>query len=366
MEHIDVAVVGAGVTGLAIARAIAGRGLSTCIIERHPRPGLDTSTRNSGVIHAGMYYPPGTLKARLCVEGRHAMYDFCARHDVPHARTGKIIVASDDDEVAELQALLARGTANGVEGLELVDSSFITTREPYVHGVAALYSPESGIVNAEAFVRALLRTGEDAGIMFLPGTRLVGADRANHGVALRTERETILAAQVVNAAGLYADEVSRMLGGETFTIYPCRGEYAEFIPARRSLVNSLVYPLPHASGHGLGVHLVRTTGGEVWLGPTARYQARKDDYESDRLPVEAFVEPARRLLRDVTLADLRLSGSGIRAKLHPPEESFADFLIRRDRNNPAVVQAAGIDSPGLTSSLAIGKLVSEIVGAGTD
>jgi L-2-hydroxyglutarate oxidase LhgO len=362
MTEIDVAIVGAGVTGLASAGAIARRGLSVCVIERHPRPGQETSTHNSGVIHAGIYYPAGTLKARLCVHGLDLMYEFCRRYGVPHTRSGKLIVAHDESELSTLEALQKRGTANGVEGLDLVDRAFMMAREPAVAGVAALWSPTSGIVDADALVKTLLRAATDAGAMFLPGTRVVGTDTMAQGIQLRTERESILARTVVNAAGLHADDVSRLLGGERFTIYPCRGEYVELVPAKRSMVNGLVYPLPHASGHGLGVHLVRTTGGQVMLGPTIRYQERKDDYEADRLPVDAFVEPARRLLRDVSVEDLRLSGSGIRAKLHPPSEAFADFLIRRDRINPFVVQAAGIDSPGLTSSLAIGEVVSDLAG----
>jgi L-2-hydroxyglutarate oxidase LhgO len=361
MERIDVAVIGGGVTGLASARAIAQRGLSVCVLERHPRPGQDTSTHNSGVIHAGLYYPAGSLKAKLCVEGREAMYAFCAQYDVPHVRSGKLVVAHDETEVHQLETLQRRGTENGAAGLTIVDRAFILSKEPAVNTRFALWSPDSGIVNAEEYVKALLRTGEAEGVIFLPGTKLLGADSRADGIALRTERETILARTVVNAAGLYADDVSRMLGGETFTIYPCRGEYAEFTPAKRALVRALVYPLPHASGHGLGVHLVRTTGGQVWLGPTIRYQQRKDDYESDREPLEAFAESARRLIDGVTIDDLRLSGSGIRAKLHPPTESFADFMIRRDRENPAIIQASGIDSPGLTSSLAVGRLVSELV-----
>jgi L-2-hydroxyglutarate oxidase LhgO len=366
LTQIDVAVIGAGVTGLAAARAIAARGRSVCVLERHPRPGQDTSTHNSGVIHAGIYYPPDTLKARLSVEGRRLLYEFCARHRVPHARCGKLIVAHDREEIRELEALLTRGRANGVEGLEIVDATFMAAREPAVSGVAALWSPATGIVDAEALAKALLGAATDAGAIFLPATRLAGAEPRGDAVALHTDRETIVARTVVNAAGLYADDVSRMVGGEAFTIYPCRGEYVELVPAKRSLVNALVYPLPHASGHGLGVHLVKTTGGQVWLGPTIRYQERKDDYESDRLPVEAFVEPARRLIEGVTAADLRLGGSGIRAKLHPPAEAFADFLIRRDRSNPRVVQAAGIDSPGLTSCLATGALVASIVDADGD
>jgi len=364
VERIDVAVIGAGVTGLASARAIAASGLSVCVLERHPRPGMDTSTHNSGVIHAGLYYPAGSLKAQLCVRGRELMYDFCARYSVAHMKSGKLVVAHDEHEVRQLEVLQERGIENGVTGLEIVDRPFIVSREPAVNTRYALWSPETGVVNAEEYVKTLLRTGSDAGVMFLPGTKLLGADRRAEGMVLTTERESILAGVVVNAAGLYADEVSRLLGGETFTIYPCRGEYAEFTPAKRALVNGLVYPLPHGSGHGLGVHLVRTTGGQVWLGPTIRYQARKDDYENDREPLESFAESARHLIDGVTIDDLRLSGSGIRAKLHPPSESFADFLIRRDRVNPAVVQAAGIDSPGLTSSLAIGDLVRDLVAEG--
>ena len=362
MEQIDVVVIGAGVTGLASAAALSRRGFSVCVLERHPRAGLDTSTHNSGVIHAGIYYPAGSLKARLCVEGARLMYDFCAKHAVPHTRSGKIIVAGDTGEVGVLEALKKRGDENGVAGLELVDRAFIAKREPAAHGVAALFSPNTGVVNAEEYVKALQRVAEHDGAIVLPATEIRGADPRTDGIIVRTTQEDILATHVVNAAGLFADDVSHMLGGEAFTIHPCRGEYVELAPAKRSIVNSLIYPLPHE--HGLGVHVVKTTTGEVWLGPTAEYQERKDDYESHRLPVEAFLEPTRRVLNGITLDDLRLSGSGIRAKLQGPRDGFVDFMIRRDRKNPRVVQAAGIDSPGLTSSLAIGALVSEIVAAG--
>jgi L-2-hydroxyglutarate oxidase LhgO len=361
MERIDVAVIGAGVTGLASALALATRGQSVCVLERHARPGLEVSTHNSGVIHAGIYYPAGTLKSRLSTEGRRLLYAFCARHGVPHVRCGKLIVAGDDSEIAQLEALYRRGTANGVEGLMMVDRSFVATREPNIRAAAAIFSPETGIVDAEALVKTLLRVGEAAGVIFLPGTRLVGAGSNPDGMELRTDHETILAGAIVNAAGLYADDVSRLLGGERFTIYPVRGEYAELVPAKRSLVNALVYPLPHAAGHGLGVHVTKSTAGNVWFGPTVHYQERKDDYETDRLPVEDFAEAAKQLLPMLTVADLRLSGSGIRPKLHPASESFADFLIRRDRENPRVVHAAGIESPGLTSCLAIGEMVSRIL-----
>jgi L-2-hydroxyglutarate oxidase LhgO len=360
MTDIDVAVVGGGVAGLASALAIAEAGRSVCLLEQHPRLGHETSTRNSGVIHAGIYYPTDSLKAALCVEGRERLYDFAARHDVPHARCGKFIVAATAAEIPALEALAARAVANGVP-IEMVDRAYLTTREPHVSGVAALWSPTSGRLEPETYVRVLTRLCEAAGVAVLRASKLTGARRAGDRIEVMTPHESIHAATVVNAAGLYADDVSRLLGGQSFTIYPCRGEYAELAPGSRYLVNGMVYPVPHTPGHSLGVHLTKTTWGTVLLGPTIRYQDSKDDYEHDRLPLDAFVHETRALLPEITLADLQPGSSGIRAKLCPPDQPFADFMIARDAVNPSIVQVAGIDSPGLTSSLAIGARVAKIV-----
>lgn len=360
MTSVDVAVIGGGVTGLASALALSRLGASVCVLEREGKTGRATSTHNSGVIHAGLYYPPGSLKARLCVEGRDRMYRFCAEHDVPHARCGKLIIAADEHEVPELDKLRAIAHANGVTSLIAVEPDFIRAREPHVRAIAALWSPDTGIVEAEAVVKKLEQLCRAHDVAVVVGSPLLDAAPHAEGIELVTPHERIVAATVVNASGLYADTTSATLGGMTFKIHPCRGEYAELAPSKRQMVNGLVYPLPHASGAGLGVHLAKTTWGSVTLGPTIHYQESKDDYESGRLPLEAFVEPAQRLLPWVTLADLQPGGSGIRAKLHGPDLRFADFLIQRDAINPRVIQASGIDSPGLTSCLAIGERVASI------
>jgi len=360
MVHVDVAVIGGGVIGLASALAIAEAGASVCVLEREPKPGRATSTHNSGVIHAGLYYPTGSLKARLCVEGRDRLYAFCEKHRVPHARCGKLVVAYDDHETAVLETIRRKSHANGVTSVEFATAGFIKAKEPNVHAVAALWSPDSGILEAEALVKALEHLCRDRDVAIVVGSPLVGATPRADGIELATPHETFVAGTVVNAAGLYADTVSALLGGMPFTIYPCRGEYAELKPSRRSMINGLVYPLPHSSGAGLGVHLAKTTWGSVTLGPTISYQDSKDDYEGGRMALEDFVAPAQRLLPWLTLADLQPGGRGIRAKLQGPGQKVADFLIQRDTVNARVIQASGIDSPGLTSSLAIGDLVAKI------
>lgn len=359
MDRVDVAVIGAGVTGLASALSIAQLGASVALLDREAKPGRATSTHNSGVIHAGIYYPQHSLKAQLCVEGRDRLYQFCEAHGVPFARCGKLIIAADAHEVSGLEALQVKAAANGVP-LMAVDADFIREKEPNVRAYAALWSPTTGIVEAEAYVKALEHLCRAHDVAIVVASPLVGAEMRDDGIEIVTPHERFLASTVVNASGLYADVVSKQLGGMDFTIYPCRGEYAELSPAKRHMVNGLVYPLPHASGAGLGVHLAKTTWGSVTLGPTIHYQASRDDYEGGRLALEDFVEPAQHLLPWVTINDLQPGGSGIRAKLHGPDKTFADFLIERDSVNPRVIQASGIDSPGLTSSLAIGARVAKI------
>lgn len=359
MTDIDVLIVGAGVTGLASAMHLAGRGVSVCVIETRPRAGMEASTHNSGVIHAGLYYPPGSLKARLCLRGRDALYAFAEAHAIPFRRTGKLVVADDASREGELEAIAANARANGARA-DLLTPREIAAREPAVVAALALWSPDTGIIDASQVVQMLAARARAQGAALLTNTTVRGAWSTGTGITVDTGREQIRAAAVVNAAGLHADEVSRALGGEDFRIWACRGDYAELTGAAGKRFSMPIYPLPEKSGHGLGVHFTPTMGGTVLLGPTARYQDSKTDYESNRPSLESFLEAARRLVPSIAMEDLREGPSGLRAKSHPEHVSFADFIIRPDANQPRLIHAAGIDSPGLTSCLAVGEMVAEL------
>jgi L-2-hydroxyglutarate oxidase LhgO len=364
----EVAIVGAGVVGLAIAARLAPRH-AVVIVERNARPGMETSSRNSEVIHAGMYYPTGSLKARLCVEGNRRLYEICARHEVPHARVTKIITARSEDELPQLEQLQARGEANGVE-LRMLTAAEVGALEPNVPSVGALFSPNTGIVSAHGLMDHFAHAAREAGAVIQPRAELVGLERTNGEWTLRlrsgSEEDAVTAERVVNAAGLDADTVATLGGIDVdqagYRQHYWKGSYFAVSAARSRLVSRLVYPVPsHVS---LGVHAVIGLEGRLRFGPDAEYLPdRRQDYAVDEAKRPAFGAAVRKLVPAIEDDDLSPDISGIRAKLQGPGEGFRDFVIadESDRGHPGLLNLLGIDSPGLTSSPAIADHVARLV-----
>lgn len=369
MADTEVAIVGAGVVGLAIAARLAPRH-AVVVLERNGRPGMETSSRNSEVIHAGMYYTPGSLKARLCVEGNRRMYEICARHDVPHARVTKIITATTEAERGQLEGILARGTGNGVE-LRMITAAEARSLEPNVRSVGALFSPNTGIVSAHGLMDHFAHAAREAGAVIQARTELVGLERrgAEWHLALRSGRqqESVTAERVVNAAGLEADTVAALAGIDVekagYRQHYCKGSYFSVAPAKARLVSRLVYPVP---GHvSLGVHAVVGLEGRLRFGPDAEYLPdRRLDYAVDEAKRPAFGVSVRALIPTIGDDDLAPDISGIRPKLQGPGEDFRDFVIAEEsaRGLPGLVNLLGIDSPGLTSAPAIAEHVARLLG----
>jgi glycerol-3-phosphate dehydrogenase len=372
MEHANVVIIGGGVVGCAIAHALSSRWDDVFLLEAMPKLAMGASSRNSGVIHSGLYYHPGSLKAKHCVRGNQLTYEFCAGHNVPHRKIGKLVVASSQQEEKDLLALVENGRTNGLEGLRIVDRDAIRAREPHVEGFKAIEVPSTGIVASEELVKAYARVASDNGANIVTNARVEHLDPVGPCIRVASAAGEIEARCVVNSAGLFADEVAALLGSKMaeHRIYPVRGEYCELIREKHNLVRGLVYPLPHADGLSLGVHLTKTLWGSVLVGPTARYVADKNDYERNREPVEYFANLAKKLLPSVTPSDFVPAYSGIRAKLVPPPGSsatahkatgMADFIIQRDPGFPLAIHLIGIESPGLTSAPSIAEHVTRLV-----
>jgi glycerol-3-phosphate dehydrogenase len=370
MDQANILIIGGGVVGCAIARAVSARWPDVFLVEQYPKLGMATSSRNSGVIHSGIYYPKDSLKARHCVEGNRLTYEFCRKHNVPFRHTGKLVVAANTHEEEELAALKKKGEDNGVEGLRLIGPAEIRNREPHIAGAAAIEVPSTGIVSAEELVHAYARVATGQGANIVTRARVVslepGKGTIRVGILIGDEEgaqgETIETRCVINAAGLYADEVAALLGNNSWKIYPVRGEYCEIRGARAALINDLVYPLPHAHGLSLGVHFTKTLWGTVLVGPTATYVDGKDNYERERLPIADFAHSAKTLLPEIEESDLQLGYSGLRPKLVPPDgKGIADFVITRDPATPQVIQLVGIESPGLTAAPSIAEHVAQLV-----
>jgi L-2-hydroxyglutarate oxidase len=387
----DVAVIGAGILGLATARELARRGeRRIVVIDKEPAQAMHQTGHNSGVIHSGLYYAPGSAKARLCVAGRRMLLEFCGEQGIVHDVCGKLVVAVNESELAALQMLYERGVANGLAGLRLVDEREIQEIEPAVRGLRAIWVPEAGIVNYRDVALAFAR--DTPGIAFRLGARVTDLRVTSGEVEIATTAGTVRAGHVVACAGLHSDRIARMTGAAAEPrIVPFRGDYYVLRPERRTLIRGLVYPVPDQRFPFLGIHFTRRVEGQVWLGPNAVLAFAREGYTLGTVrPAEflgtlgyagfwhmarkywrvgafemyrsaskaAFVRSLQKLVPDIAASDLERGGAGVRAQAVAPDGSLIDdFKISVTAGAVHVVNAP---SPGATASLAIGRHVAGV------
>jgi L-2-hydroxyglutarate oxidase LhgO len=357
---LDAVVVGGGVIGLALARSLALGGREVTLLEADTRLGNHTSSRNSEVIHAGIYYPEGSLKARLCVAGKARIYEYCALRGVPHRRVGKVIVATRDEEVPALQTILERAVRAGVTDLEWLDAAQVASLEPAVQAVRGLISPSTGIVDSHGLMSALRRDAEDAGAQVVLASPVEGGKVIGDGFEVDVggrEPARIRCRTLVNAAGLMAQNVARSIAGVPAASIPpqyfAKGHY--FTLAGRSPFRHLVYPVPVPGG--LGVHVTLDLAGQARFGPDVSWQDGID-YAFDEGRAPSFYAAIRRYFPQLTDDSLVPGYTGIRPKLSPPGSPAEDFVIQDSSVHgvPGLLNLYGIESPGLTASLALAEL----------
>jgi len=359
---MQVLVVGAGVVGLAVARAAARNGHEVIVAEATKGIGNGVSSRNSEVIHGGMYYPTGSLRAVHCPRGRRLMYEFCASHGVPHRKCGKLIVATEDAEVAKMEAILKQGLANGVEGFKLIDGAAARAMEPALNCVAALHSPETGIVDSHSFMRALQGDLEDRGGAIAFNTKVERQIHTQAGWVVRfsgSESGELAVDVVVNSAGLGAKTLARHTEDYPQDRVPrlvlARGNYFGY--AGRPVFSRLVYPAPRIDG-GLGTHVTLDLAGRMRFGPDVEW-IDEENYNVNPERAKSFYASIRRYWPGLPDNSLQPDYAGVRPKLTGPGEPAADFMIEDPAHHglPGLVHMFGIESPGLTSSLSLADAV---------
>jgi L-2-hydroxyglutarate oxidase LhgO len=368
LAEINVAIIGAGVIGLATAWEIAQRKKEVFVFEKNHSFGLETSSRNSEVIHAGIYYPEDSLKAKLCVEGKSLLYELCNRHGIAHKKLGKIVVAANEKEITQLEKLYEQGRKNGVEDLMLLSRTELKKLEPNVEARAGLSSPSTGILDSHSLLKFLYNQAKEKGTEFVFGTEVIGIERAGakYKVQIKDRDGTsvFVTRVVVNCAGLNSDRIAQLVGIDIakagYKLNYCKGEYFSLNSKYRNLINRLIYPTPEQAGHG--IHVTLGLDGRVRLGPNA-YYVEEIDYKVNETQKEAFYNSAKRFLPPVELEDLEPELAGIRPKLQGLGEAFRDFVITHEEKAgfPGLINLIGIESPGLTASPAIAKYVGRMV-----
>ena len=367
----DIVIIGAGVVGLAIAAQVASQDRAVYVLEKNETFGRETSSRHSGIIHSGIYYPEGSLKAKMCLAGNRILYQICERYGLGHRRLGKLIVAASDEETGELQTLVERGQGNGVEGLRILSKREIKELEPNIAGVAAILSPSTGIIDSYALMKHFVAKAGDGGVQIAYQTRVVGIEKVADGYKVTVEDGTgrfpFTTRVLVNCAGLYSDRVAELAGIDIakagYKLHYCKGEYFSVAGGKSTLVKRLIFPVPPPKVAGVGIHVTFDLEGRIRLGPSIQY-VDAIDYAVDNQHKQLFYDSVTGFLPFIDYDDLEPEMAGIRPKLQESGGDIKDFVIRdeNDKGLPRFINLIGIESPGLTASPAIAEYVGSLVG----
>ena len=364
MEEVNILVIGAGVVGLAVGYELSKNFEDVVVVDKENYLGRHTSSRNSEVIHSGLYYVNGSLKHKLCIRGNKLMYQFCKENNVPYKNCGKIIVATDDEELPALEKLIKNGERNGVEGMVIYDKEKTLELEPSVKAIKSLFVPSTGIVDTHKFMEKLAYLTEENDGFVVYDMEVTSIEKTDKGYIVSfSNGEKYLTNYVVNAAGLFSDKIAGMVGIDMeknhLKIHWCKGEYYKTTKIKN--VEHLIYPLPDPKGIYLGIHLTINLNGEVRFGPNA-YYVDKLDYKMDETYKEEFFKAVNKYL-DIEIDQLQMDDTGIRPKLQGPNDGFRDFYIHEesDKGFENFINLIGIESPGLTSALAIAEEVKKLI-----
>jgi L-2-hydroxyglutarate oxidase LhgO len=367
----EITIIGAGVVGLAIAEKLSAGYPGVFVIEKHPTFGQETSSRSSEVIHAGIYYEKESLKARLCLEGKRLLYDYCKKFDVPHNNCGKLIVATSEEEISIIEGIRHKALENGVNDLVELEREQIAEMEPNIFALKALYSPSTGIIDSHSLMQQFENNTINNGGHIVYGSEVTGIRRIENGYEITLldadkKNYTFTSGIVINSGGLTSDKVSEMVGikDDNLKILFCKGEYFRINPPKNKLIKRLIYPVPHPNMEGIGIHVTIDMGGGVKLGPDVKYlESNVYDYKLTASKQDAFFRSARKFLPFLEFDDIAPEMAGIRPKIQKPGDSQKDFYIKEesDKGFPGFINLIGMESPALTSCIAIAGYVEKLV-----
>lgn len=367
----EITIIGAGVVGLAIAEKVSEECKNVFVIEKHPTFGQETSSRNSEVIHAGIYYTKDSLKAKLCIEGKTLLYDYCNKYEVPYNNCGKLIVATSEEEITVIEGIRQTAIKNGLDDLKVLNRKQIAEMEPNIFALKALFSPSTGIIDSHSLMKQYETNTRNNGGQIVYGSEVKEIKKIPGGYEILlldadNKNYSFTSNIVINSAGLTSDIVSEMVGikDDNLKIMFCKGEYFRIIPPKNKLIKRLIYPVPHPNMEGIGIHVTVDMAGGVKLGPDVKYlETNEYDYKLTPSKQEAFYASAKKFLPFLEFDDIAPEMAGIRPKIQKPGEPLRDYYIMEESKKgcPGFINLIGMESPALTSSLAIAKYVYGLI-----